>query len=383
MSVFKRSGKETYEYDFWYRGHRFCGGTGEANKREAVAYEKRRKEEAKKEVIARLAAETAIRVPRTWDVAASRYWHEVGQHHKNADTTFACLAWLTLNIGAGTALEAIDSNKVALLVAKRRNEVRRVGRPENRGKKVSAATVNRTMTEPLRKVLRRAGEVWGSPVAKIIWSEHMLAEPQERVREASFGEEAAILASTTPGYAEAMDFAFRTGCRRMEIIGLRWTMVDFFTRHFTVIGKGGKTRTIPMADDVYELLWSLKDNGSDYVFTYVAARTDKRKKIIRGERYPLTDAGLKSAQRRGIKKAGVENFRPHDARHTAATRTLRASGNMKVVQRTLGHASLETTSKYAHVMSEDIRTALNAASPVRSPVEGPWPRAKVMKENGE
>lgn len=120
MSVFKRSGKETYEYDFWYRGHRFCGGTGEANKREAVAYEKRRKEEAKKEVVARLAAETAIRVPRTWDVAASRYWHEVGQHHKNADTTFACLAWLTLNIGAGTALEAIDSNKVALLVAKRR-----------------------------------------------------------------------------------------------------------------------------------------------------------------------------------------------------------------------------------------------------------------------
>lgn len=128
MSVFKRSGKETYEYDFWYRGHRFCGGTGEANKREAVAFEKRRKEQAKAEVVARLAAEAAIQVPRTWEVAASRYWHEVGQHHKNANTTFASLAWLTLNIGARTSLEAIDSNKVALLVAKRRNEVRRVGK---------------------------------------------------------------------------------------------------------------------------------------------------------------------------------------------------------------------------------------------------------------
>jgi integrase len=384
MSVFKRPGKEFYEYDFWHSGDRFCGGTGKANKRDALAVEKQKKDEAKAAAVARKATAAAIEVPRTWDIAASRWWHEVGQHHKNHKTTFANLAWLTLNIGARTPLEAIDSNKVALLVAKRRNEVRRVGKVENRGKKVSPATVNRTMIEPLRKVLRRAGELWGSPVAKIRWAEHMLDEPQERVREASIGEEDSIMAEISRGYEAAMLFAFRTGCRRMEIIGLEWTGVDFFTKHFTVLGKGGKTRTIPMADDVHDLLWSLKDNGSKFVFTYTAARTVKRAKnpIIKGQRYPLTDAGLRSAQRRAIDKAGVDNFRPHDARHTAATRTLRTS-NMKVVQRMLGHSSIETTGKYAHVMSEDIRSALNAASPVRNPVKAGAESAKVLTDKPE
>lgn len=383
MSVFKRPGKDTYEYDFEYRRHRFCGGTGEANKREALAFERRRKDEAKKEVDAKFAAQAAIETPRTWEVAATRWWHEVGQHHKNHKTTFACLAWLSQNIGGKTPLEKIDSNRVALLVAKRRNEVRRVGKVENRGKRVGAATVNRTMIEPLRKVLRRAGELWGSPVAKIRWADHMLDEPQERVREASLGEEEAIMAHVGRGYEAAVLFAFRTGCRRMEVIGLQWTDIDFFTKHFTVRGKGSRSRTVPMADDVHDLLWGLRGTGSKFVFTYTAARTDKRKGVVRGERYPLTDAGFRSALRRAIKKAGVENFRPHDARHTAATRTLRASGNMKVVQRTLGHANLETTSKYAHVMSEDIRAALNAASPVRNPVRDTTENAKLLTKNEE
>lgn len=364
MSIFKRKGATEYEYDFWYRGHRFCGRTGEKSKRAAEAVEAVKREEARRKVAAEIAQQAAIETPRTWDVAASRWWHEVGQHHKNADTTFACLAWLTENIGARTRLEAIDDNKVALLVAKRRNEARKVGKD---GRKVSPATVNRTMTEPLRKVLRRAGETWGSPVAKIRWAAHMLDEPKERVREASPIEEQSIQAMMNRGYDEAMEFAFRNGCRRMEIIGLKKTDVDFFTRQFTVTGKGGRQRTIPMSDETYDQLWRLKDDPSEYVFTYIAARTDKRKNVVKGQRYPLTDAGFRSAQRRAIKKAGVPNFRPHDARHTAATRVLRKS-NLRVVQNLLGHADVTTTTKYAHAMAEDVRAALNAASPVKKEV---------------
>lgn len=379
MSVFKRPGKDHYEYDFQYRNHRFCGSTGEASRREAVAFEKRRKDEVRKQITAELATAAAVEVPRTWEVAASRYWHEVGQHHKNADTTFSCLAWLTENIGAKTALEAIDTNKVALLVAKRRNERRLVGKGD---RKVGPATVNRTMTEPLRKVLRRASEVWGSPVAKIRWAEHMLDEPKERVREASPSEEANIDGQLGRGYDEAMKFAFRDGCRRMEIIGLKKTDVDFFNRQFTVTGKGGRQRTIPMSDETYAQLWRLRNEPTEYVFTYIAARTDKRKKIIKGQHYPLTDSGFGSAQRRAIKKAGVTNFRPHDVRHTVATRVLRKS-NLRVVQNLLGHADVTTTTKYAHALSEDIRAALNAASPVQNPVREDAEDAKMLKENGE
>jgi integrase len=197
----------------------------------------------------------------------------------------------------------------------------------------------------------------------------MLKEPQERVREASGGEEGQIMAQLERGYDEAMQFAFDSGCRRMEVIGLKKTDVDFFSRQFTVTGKGGKQRVIPMSDKLYAQLWRLRDTPTEYVFTYVAKRTLKRGKrsIARGQHYPLTDAGLRTAQRRAIAASGVPNFRPHDTRHTNATRTLRAS-NLRVVQNLLGHADVSTTAKYAHAMVEDVRAALNAASPVESPV---------------
>lgn len=377
MSVYKRPGATTYEYDFWHRNHRFCGDTREASKRGALAFELNKKAEAKVTVAAEETANAAVETPRTWEVAASRYWHEIGQHHKNSKTTFASLAWLTREIGGKTALEAIDTNKVAMLVAKRRNQLRQVGKPENRTRTVGPATVNRTMIEPLRKVLLRARETWGSPVAKIKWSTLMLDEPKERVREASKGEEAKIMAKLSRGYEVAVHFAFLNGCRRMEIVGLMKTDVDFFTKQFTVTGKGGHARVIPMNDATYALLWSIKDQPTDHVFTYQAARTDARKGIVKGTRYPITDAGLRTAMRRRTTDAGVENFRFHDTRHTAATRVLRKS-NLRVVQELLGHSDVATTTKYAHAMKEDVRAALNAASPVKSPVTAIVEDAKLL-----
>lgn len=379
MSVYKRPGRDTYEYDFWHRNHRFCGDTREASKRAAVAFENAKKDEAKLSVAAEEASKAAIETPRTWDAAATRYWIEVGQHHKNHKTTFACLAWLTEAIGGKTPLEAIDTNRIALLIARRRAQVRRVGKLENRTKLVGPATVNRTMIEPLRKVLLRAREVWDSPVAKVRWSKLMLEEPSERVREASKGEEAKIMAKLERGYENAVRFAFINGCRRMEIVGLKKTDVDFFSRQFTVNGKGGKSRTIPMNDATYALLWDLRNDPTEYVFTYAAARNDARKKLKKGVRYAITDAGLRSAMRRKTAAAGVENFRFHDTRHTAATRVLRKS-NIKVVKNLLGHSSIETTDKYAHAMKEDVRAALNAASPVSNPVTNHTEDAKVLVE---
>lgn len=57
------------------------------------------------------------------------------------------------------------------------------------------------------------------------------------------------------GYDDAIEFAFLSGCRRMEILGLDWPRVDFFGRQFTVIGKGKKSRVIPMSQAIFDLLW--------------------------------------------------------------------------------------------------------------------------------
>ena len=58
----------------------------------------------------------------------------------------------------------------------------------------------------------------------------------------------------------------------------------------------------------------------------------------------------------------MDGYRFHDNRHTAATRVLRACGNLKVAQKLLRHADIATTAKYAHVMHEDVLEAMERAA---------------------
>lgn len=347
MPVYRKHGKPEYTFDFQLRGRRFSGSTGTSNKRQAerILAEKRR------EARARLKAEQAFVAsgPMTLEIAASRYWHEVGQHLTNADNCWWSLGWLVEHFGNKVTLDRITDSTVAAMVAKRRADG------------VANATVNRTVTVPLRGVTTRAKKTWKVPVADIDWSRHMLKEPRERVREASVDEERRLVAAMRDDYAPAVQFAMLTGCRRMEIVDLTWSNVDFFGRMLTVTGKGNKSRLLPMTDAVRRLLWQLKGHHETAVFTYLAKRTRKDLQLVRGTRYPITMEGFKTAWRRYRAKSGVENFRFHDTRHTAATRTLRV-GNLKIVQQMLGHEDIGTTAKYAHAMIDDMRAAMDAAN---------------------
>src|SRR5690606_11292798 len=111
---------------------------------------------------------------------------------------------------------------------------------------IGPRAVNAAVPESARKVLTRARKVWKVRVSEIDWSQHMLKQNDGRVREASKAEEGALMASLSRGYDVAVKFAVLTGCRRIEILGLRWKHVDFFNRRFSVTGKGGKSRVIPM-----------------------------------------------------------------------------------------------------------------------------------------
>lgn len=359
--VYQRPGKKTYSYDFRCQGHRLSGDTGKTNKRDAEREENRIKKEFKDRLEA---SPGGARM--TFGQAATKYMEQVGVHHVNRMSDLADFERLESYVGTNTLLSQIDNNLVAEVVARRRQDMRQVGKRENRNQLVTNATVNRTCTEQLRKVLIRAEQMWNVKVPKIRWTQHMLREPKERTREASSDEEARISASLSAGYDVVFEFAMLSGCRLMEIVGLTWHDVDFFTRQFTVTGKNGHSRTIPMSSRIYALLWAEKGRDPEQVFTYVARRTDKRKGTIKSERYPITYYGLQIAVRRAVVSAGVKNFSFHDARHTSATRTLRKS-NLKVVQHLLGHADIATTVKYAHVTSDDLRGALEAATPTESP----------------
>ncbi len=321
-----------------------------------------------------------------FETAALRWYREIGQHHKNYETTLRNLDWLKRHLGADTDLRNINDAVVANLVARRRGErVRRKDKDGviHEGKLVSPATVNRTCTQPLREIMLRARDVWKVSIGDISFGKHMLKEPDERVREASVDEEDAIMQELAPGYDDAVKFAFLVACRRMEILALEWPHVDFFSRRFTLHGKGGKIRTIPMSQEIFDLLWAQRGNHDEKVFTFVARKTRKKDGLIKGRRYPLTESGLKSAMRRAVPKAGVTNFRFHDTRHTGATRVLRSS-NLRVVQKLLGHADVATTAKYAHALDDDIRNALEAAkSPTKNPTDATREADKRLQTKGK
>jgi integrase len=360
MSVYRPNGAAAYVYDFQLRSRRFCGPTGATSKREAEAVERQKRAEAAEEIKRR---EALRRESMTFEVASSRYWTEVGQHHKGSDNTLWSLDWLKRAIGGRTRLTSITDSLVAQLVARRRGEVTKRGTPP------TPATVNRSMTEVLRKIIVRADDTWGEPVPRIKWANHLLREPRERVRELRADEEAKLFAAIRPDYVPIIRFALAAGCRISECYQLTWSDIDWGARLIWITGKGGKRATIPLTPSLRQILWPLQGHHPTNVFTYVKARGGVE--VRKGDRLPITREGLKSTWRRLKDEIELTDFRFHDHRHTAATRLLRSSGNLAAVKRLLRHEKIETTMRYAHVNDDDLMRLMEAAatqSPVKSPV---------------
>ncbi|OYX04711.1 MAG: hypothetical protein B7Z15_17410 [Rhizobiales bacterium 32-66-8] len=293
------------------------------------------------------------------NVAMARFWSEVGQHYRgNYRETFdAALEWLTRQLGPTTPLKEIGKRQVSAAVARRR------------GEGVKHATVNRTVTEPLRRVLSRAHKHWDQEVQTIHWKDFLLAEPKERVRELRSEEEARLFAALRPDYVPIVRFALLSGCRMAECVDLTWEDVDWGSRSLTIHGKGGKVDTIPLTSGLRDILWPLQGAHDTAVFTYVASRTrDGRRRL---ERHPITYEGLKTQWRRCKAGAKISDFRFHDNRHTAATRLLRESGNLKLVQRLLRHEDIATTTKYAHASDDDLRRAMEATEAAQAAAQPP------------
>jgi integrase len=120
----------------------------------------------------------------------------------------------TGNVGANTLLRDIGPNKITKAIARRR------------GEGVSDATVNRTVTELLRRLLRRARDHWEQDSAKIEWGKYLLAEPKERVRSLKTHEEPKIMEAMREDYLPAIRFKLKSGFRKREVVNLKKTDID-------------------------------------------------------------------------------------------------------------------------------------------------------------
>jgi integrase len=358
MSVYRHRDSPFYHFDFQFKGTRFHGSTGTANKRDAEAVERTERERAKQQV-----KRSASAVSTKLDDVVGRYWIEIGQHHAGADTTFRDLGRLVDYFGATKLLTEISDDDRARLVAWRRgHRVTRHGKGKTNAVAaplIAPATVNRSSTEVLKKLFTRA-KAWGIRFDREpTWKQHWLKEPQERVRELHGGEADQLDDATRDDYRPILDFAGASGLRLNECL-LRWSEVNWDARKIEKQGKGDKRVSVPITDTIREILWQLRGHHAVMVFTYIAKRTRKKQNLVRGNRYPITYSGLKSAWKRIRADAGITDFRFHDYRHDFATKLLRETKNLKLVQKALNHADIKTTTKYAHVVDDEVAAGLDA-----------------------
>jgi integrase len=86
---------------------------------------------------------------------------------------------------------------------------------------------------------------------------------------------------------------------------------------------------------------------------------------VRGERYPITYNGTKSAWERLRADAGVTDFRFHDFRHDFGSKLLRETGNVKLVMKAMNHRDIKSTARYAHVNDADVAAAVERVARAR------------------
>lgn len=342
MSVYRRG--KIFWYRFQRQGREFRGSCGTTIKREARAVEQRIRD--------RLDDQAAGTLSIGLDELLGRYWLEHAQTLKSADATWYCLKRLRQILGDVPVRNMPDA-RIAEFVARRR------------GDGVAAGTINREI-KTLRAALIRARDLWSIDVGKLPnWRAHFMTEPGERIRSLRDDEQARILEHLWPDMAPLFLFSIEAGLRMDNALTLTWRQIDRDAGVIELRVKsaepGGRVHWIPITPAVERILAMTDQAATGPVFTYTCRRDNPRAKRRKGERYPFTKSTIARPWRQALTAAGVEDFRWHDLRHTSATRLLRSSRNLKLVQRLLGHQDISTTAKYAHADLEDLRDAMTEA----------------------
>lgn len=352
MSVYKPKKSPFWHYDFQWQGRRLHGSTGARSKREALRHEER--------VRAKVRNGGTEALPVTLDEAAGLYEDKVGAKPSWSNAA-RVIKTLLVRFGPAALLSEITHRDLLAFVAERRADR-------------SDSSVNREVNV-WRAMWRHAADAEYDVGRMPKWGKLELKVAEKAPRELAHDEEEALFPALRDDLRDFCDFALKGGWRVSEVIGLRWSDVDFRARTAGTRIKGGDVVRRPLTPDMLVLIANQPRVGP-FVFTYVAVRTkagfvDKRGRAQparkAGERYPITKQVIRKPWAAALAEAGVEGFRFHDLRHTRGTRILRATGNLKAAQRALAHRSIKTTLRYAHATDDDVRSALEDSESRNTP----------------
>ncbi len=221
----------------------------------------------------------------------------------------------------------------------------RLQEPTWHGKPRSAANVNRTITVMKRMLNLAVREELAD--RNPCWKVKLLSENSARDRILS-PEELELLLQHLPRHAAlVIHFAYLTGMRAREIFTLTWDKVDLVNRTLRLAAEDTKTRQprlIYINDMAMEILTEagkVRGLAHNQVFTY-------KGRPIRGIRTAFLVA---------CRKAGIEDFRFHDLRHTFNTNMRKAGVDHSVIMKLTGHKTAAMFHRYNTVDTADAREA--------------------------
>lgn len=137
---------------------------------------------------------------------------------------------------------------------------------------------------------------------------------------------------------------YASGIRLSEFISLNRGQI--IEKRFTVIGKGGKPRLCFIDDRTESLMEQYLAQRTDLCDALVISNQNKRR---------MTKTNVQLLVRNAAEKAGLnKKVTPHTLRHSYATNFLKNNGNMRYLCESMGHASMDTTAMYAHVVNFDL-----------------------------
>ncbi len=158
-----------------------------------------------------------------------------------------------------------------------------------------------------------------------------------------------------------IEVLYATGLRVSELVGLRIPDVALDRGYLQCLGKGRKTRIVPLGDQaVHWVRRYLSDARPGFVakretpYLFVSARGGRR----------LSRAGFWKILKGYGSKAGIRSpLSPHVLRHSFATHLLERGADLRAIQTMLGHADLSTTQIYTHVLEARLRSVYDSYHP--------------------
>ena len=319
MQIYKRKNSP-----FWW--YRFTTPDGERVRQSAKTADKTKAQEIADKHKASLWDQVQLnKKPHyLWQEAVIRFLRETNKKSVNSDKYM--LNWLRPYLD-NKHLDEINKALIEKIIQAKLNE-------GNTGTRVNRVTTL------IGTILNKAKREWN-------WIDSVphirkFPELKKRVRWLTKEEAERLLLELNEHTAAMMRFTLATGLREANVTGLEWSQIDMQRKVAWIHpdqAKGGKAIGIPLNKDAVSVLREQVGKHHTSVFTY------KGKSILR--------AGTK-AWRAGLKRAGIDNFRWHDLRHTWASWHVQNGTPLHILQELGGWSSYEMVRRYAHLAPEHL-----------------------------